>query len=119
TALAQGLMDRNAARELTVAAGNLTICPIDPLSIKKIKVTDQQFNDIMKKYNPNGTRVLLVGDQPVRRVPIVPIKAEESFFADQFEPLQFPMTIGERLRPGKRAININVPADQAMVQVGD
>ncbi len=119
TALAQGLLNKDANRELTVAAGNLTICPVDPLSIKKIKVTDQQFNDIMKKYNPNGTRTLLVGDQPVRRVPVVPIKAEEPFFEDQFEPLQFPTTIGERLRPGKRAININVPADQAMIQIGD
>lgn len=120
TAMAQTLPNQpQTMRELTVANGNLTICPIDPLSLKKVKVTNEEYNEIVRKFNPNGTRQMLVGDQPVRRIPVTPIKSDEPIFEDQLEALHFPTTLGERVRPGMRAINIQVPADRAMFQVND
>jgi len=45
--------------------------------------------------------------------------AEEPVFEDQLEPLHYPHPVSEDLRPGKVAVIIEVPAKQAMVQVGD
>lgn len=117
--MANEVLGAKPMREITVTAVNVTICPIQYTHYKKVKVTEEQYQEIVKKYNPTGSRVMLVGDQPLQRVPHTPIRAEEPIFEDQLDKLQMPPGIGDRVAPGKRAVIIDVPASKAMFQVGD
>ncbi len=120
TAAAQSPVQPKVMREITVSAYNIVRCPIQPSHYKKLKVTDEEYQAIVKKFQPlHPGSPMLIGDQPLHRVPKVPIHTEEPIFEDQLEPLEFPLTIGERLRPGYRAAIVEVPAERAMVQVGD
>jgi Flp pilus assembly protein CpaB len=132
---AKKVEDKAATRELTVAAINLTRCPIQKNQYKKILVTEKQFGDIMNKYNPTGARVMLYGDQPFGRVPDpertaeayrrykvgseYAILAEEPIFEDQLLDPKYPAFLSERLEPGQRAVEIEVPASRALIQVDD
>lgn len=106
-------------RRLTVAATNLLDkMQIMPGQVKTITVSEDEYNTLVNDPK-NRSRVMLTGNQPIARTTLKPVRAEEPIFEDQLEPLQYPEPVSARLRDGKRAVNIQVPADSAMIQVGD
>ena len=62
---------------------------------------------------------MLVGDQPVRRIPAMPIKSDEPIFEDRWSSFTSPRPWVNASDPGMWAINIAVPAERSMFQVGD
>jgi Flp pilus assembly protein CpaB len=104
---------------LTVAAVNLpdkTL--ILPSNVKTIAVGEEEYKTVMDSAKSKNMTVLR-GSQPVNRTTVKPIKAEEPIFEEQLEPLEYPKPVSTTLRPGKRASIIEVPAKNAMLQVGD
>jgi Flp pilus assembly protein CpaB len=83
-------------------------------------MTEAEYNTRVQsaRLRVNGGD-LLVGNQPVGRTTVRPVRAEEPIFENQLEPLSYPEPVSNRLRPGKRAVILEVPSTEAMVQVGD
>lgn len=105
--------------KLTVAAVNiLDKQQVLPAQVKTVSVATEKYEQYVKMAKELGTK-LLEGNQPINRTTLKPIAAEEPLFENQFEPLGYPESIKERLAEGKRAVLVEVPARQAMVQVGD
>jgi Flp pilus assembly protein CpaB len=108
-----------ATVKLTVAAVNvLDRASIEPGYIKTIDVPVEERNRWLKEASNRKTR-LLDGSQPVGRTTVKALRAEEPVFEDMLEPFQYPRPVSELLAPGKRAAIVEVPATQAMIQVGD
>jgi Flp pilus assembly protein CpaB len=106
-------------RRLTVAATNLLDrMLILPGQVKTITVSEEEYNAIVNDPK-NRSRVMLSGMQPVNRTTLKAIRAEEPVYEDQLEPLAYPEPVSSRLREGKRAVLIEVPAGSVMIQVGD
>lgn len=104
-------------RKVTVAASNiLDKTLIAPGMIKQINLTEAEYEALLSRSNG---RQMLVGNQPIGRTTRQPVKAEEPVFEDQLEPLAYPEPVSNRLSPGKRAVVVAMPANAAMVQVGD
>jgi Flp pilus assembly protein CpaB len=91
---------------------------IEPGYIKTIDVPVEERNRWLKEASNRKTR-LLDGGQPVGRTTVKALRAEEPVFEDMLEPFQYPRPVSELLAPGKRAAIVEIPASQAMVQVGD
>jgi Flp pilus assembly protein CpaB len=107
--------------KLTVAAANiLDKTQIQASHVKTVTVTEAEYNAKVRdaRSRVNGTD-LLVGNQPVGRTTLKPVRAEEPIFENQLEPLSYPEPVSSRLRPGKRAVILEIPSTEAMVQVGD
>lgn len=104
----------NGVYQITVAAVNLTDkALISPGQVKTLAVSREEFERVTS--NPKYLR----GSQAVNRTTIRPIRAEEPIFEDYLEPLEYPRPVSVLLRPGKRAVILEIPSKQAMVQVGD
>ena len=104
-------------KKLTVAAVNLLDkTQIISGGLKTINVTDEEFE---RRVPQAKLANLLQGNQPLFRIPKKPIKAEMPIFEDDLEELQYPEPVSVRLAPGKRAVIMEIPASQAMVQVND
>ena len=84
-----------------------------PNQVKTISVSKEEYDRITS--NPKYLR----GNQPVNRTTVRSIRAEEPIYDDYLEPLQYPKPVSLKLCPGKRAVIIEVPSKQVMVQVGD
>lgn len=107
--------------KLTVAAVNiLDKSQIQANQVKTITLTEAEYNTRVReaRLRVNGTD-LLVGNQPINRTTLQPIRAEEPIFENQLEPLRYPEPVSSRLRPGKRAVILEIPSTAAMVQVDD
>jgi Flp pilus assembly protein CpaB len=105
--------------KLTVAAVNiLDKQQVASSNLKTIQVSRERYDEYLARARELGTK-LLEGNQPVNRTTIKPVPAEEPFYENQFEPLGYPESLKERLADGKRAVIVEVPSKQAMVQVGD
>lgn len=103
--------------ELTVAATNIyDKWEVKPIDIKKIRVSREAYDKIIAD---NPRKHLLEGNQPVRRVTMVPVLAEKPFFAEDMYPFEYPKSIIERIHKGMRPVIVTVPAKEAMVQLGD
>src|SRR6266851_5112508 len=106
-------------RELTVAAVNiLDKMQIGAGQVKTIQVPLAKYQDWEKRARDNNTE-MLIGKQPVNRTTVLPIPAEEPIFANQLEKMSYPEPVSNRLHDGMRAVIVEVPAHDAMVQVGD
>jgi hypothetical protein len=147
--------------EITVAALNLTKCPIQRSHYKKVLITKEAYDDLVKGINEINLRnkkanvVMLIGDQPLSRVPTPDgspiadgppmgikisnemarkysvewanrwagspdaILAEQPIFSTQLLSPEYPEYLSERVRPGMRAVDIDVPANRALFQVDD
>jgi Flp pilus assembly protein CpaB len=102
---------------LTVAAANIPDhTQIQPTHVKIIKIPQGEFDRIVPL---NRRPQLLVGNQPVGRIAKNPIRAEEPFFEDRFEPLECPELVSDKLHEGKRAVIVEVSTRDGGVQVGD
>ena len=99
---------------ITVAAVNLTDkALILPTQVKTVSVSKEEYERITS--NPKYLR----GNQPVNRTTIKSIRAEDPIYDDYLEPSQYPLPVTLSLRPGKRAVIVEVPSKQVMVQIGD
>jgi Flp pilus assembly protein CpaB len=102
------------AFEITVAAANLTDKTlILPSHVKKLKVSKERFEGLVR--NPQ----YLHDAQPVGRTTKTSVKAEEPITEDMVESLAYPDPVSLKLKPGKRAVIVEVPSKSAMIQVGD
>jgi Flp pilus assembly protein CpaB len=106
-------------KRLTVAARNIRNKEeIRAQDIKVINVSEEEYNRRLNG-SKEGKRVYLDGRKPVGRTTVSVITAEEPIFEDQLEPFGYPKPVSEFLRPGMRAVVVEVPANSAMIQVGD
>lgn len=102
---------------LTVAAVNLyDQMTIRPMDIKTVRMSQSEFD---RRFAKDRSRRMLTGNQPLGRVPKVPIMAEEPMFEDQLEKFEYPESVAARLGDGMRAVNVDLNAREAMVQVND
>jgi hypothetical protein len=94
--------------ELAVAAANVPDGAIvTPEMVKRVRVTPTYVQQLRA-----GGRTLLVDQQPIGRVPRVPVPAETAFFEEDLLPLLL-------IEEGKSAANIEVEGKDTMVRVGD
>jgi Flp pilus assembly protein CpaB len=108
-----------ALKRLTVAARNIRDKEeIRPQDIKTINVTEEEYNRRLASAK-DGKRVYLDGRKPVGRTTIAVVSAEDPVFEDQLEKYGYPAPVSTFLRPGMRAVVIEVPSTSAMIQVGD
>jgi Flp pilus assembly protein CpaB len=106
-------------REMTVAAVNvLERTKIGPKDVKRVQVTEEVFKKWEKKANAENTEIL-VGAQPINRTTEVALKAEEPIFENRLERMKYPIPVSDLISEGMRAIIVETPAKETMVQVGD
>src|SRR5262249_52743048 len=108
-----------ALKKMTVAARNIRDKEeIRPQDVKTISVTEEEY---ARRLNgaKEGKRTYLDGRKPVGRTTKSVINAEEPIFEDQLEAYGYPVPVSTFLRPGMRAVVIEVPSNSAMIQVGD
>jgi Flp pilus assembly protein CpaB len=116
---------------LTLAAINMSDkVLVQPGMTKTVTVSKERYDEVLKEYGldpkgygkvlADGRRNALLRDaQPLGRTTIKSIRAEEPMFEDQFEPLNYPVSLKELMKPGKQAVMIEVPGKTTMVQVDD
>jgi Flp pilus assembly protein CpaB len=108
-----------AMREMTVAAVNiLDKTKIGPKDVKRVQVPEEDFNRWAKRAKDDNTEMLR-GAQPISRTTVKPLRAEEPVFENRLEPMSYPEPVSDRIADGMRAIIVETPAKETMVQVGD
>jgi Flp pilus assembly protein CpaB len=104
--------------KLTVAALNLYDGqPIKQIQVKKISVPKERYDKALADEKKYGK--LLEGNQPVGRVAIQSLKAEDPIYESQVKPFKYPVAVPTLVEVGKRAVIVPVPAQNVMVQVDD
>jgi Flp pilus assembly protein CpaB len=108
-----------AMKEVTVAAYNiLDKTKIGPKDVKRVQMSEEDLKQWTKQAKADNTEVLR-GTQPIGRITVKPLKAEEPIFENRLEPMSYPEPVSERIADGMRAIVVEVPAKETMVQVLD
>jgi Flp pilus assembly protein CpaB len=108
-----------AMKEVTVAAYNiLDKTKIGPKDVKRVQMSEEDLNKWIKQAKADNTEMLR-GTQPIGRITVKPLKAEEPIFENRLEPMSYPEPVSERIADGMRAIVVEVPAKETMVQVLD
>jgi Flp pilus assembly protein CpaB len=108
-----------AMREITVAAYNiLDKTKIGPKDVKRVQIAEEDLNKWIKRAKDDNTEMLR-GTQPISRTTVKPLKAEEPIFENRLEPMSYPEPVSDRLAEGMRAIVVETPAKETMVQVLD
>jgi len=106
-------------RTMTVAAVNVPDkTEIQAAHLKTVTVDEATYQKWENEAKAKGTQ-LLRGNQPVGRVTLTTVKAEEPIMENQLEELRYPRPVSELLPPGKVAVIIPLKPYEAMIQVGD
>ena len=108
-----------ATVKVTMAAVNLLDrTQILPSYVKTVSMTQEDYNALLEMPQYKG-RTMLTGSQPINRTTVKPVLAETPIFKDDVEDLKYPVPVSTLLGNGKRAVQMDIPANQAMIQVGD